>query len=132
MWIAGPALASGYFKNEELTKESFITDPGDGRIWFKTGDIGEWHADGVLKIVGRKKSILKLSHGEVRDCASVGARGTGGGRPQAHVPPPSDTVTPLPAPRSSTCRWRRWTAFCRAQSTWRPWPLTRSRGQTLP
>lgn len=66
VWIAGPCLASGYFANEELTKESFFTDPDDGRTWFKTGDIGEWHADGVLKIVGRKKSILKLSHGEVR------------------------------------------------------------------
>ncbi|KAL6556441.1 Long chain acyl-CoA synthetase 4 [Orobanche gracilis] len=56
--IRGETLFSGYFKREDLTKEVFI----DG--WFHTGDIGEWQADGSLKIVDRKKNIFKLSQGE--------------------------------------------------------------------
>ncbi|KAL6549857.1 Long chain acyl-CoA synthetase 4 [Orobanche minor] len=56
--IRGDTLFSGYFKREDLTKEVFI----DG--WFHTGDIGEWQADGSLKIVDRKKNIFKLSQGE--------------------------------------------------------------------
>jgi acyl-CoA synthetase (AMP-forming)/AMP-acid ligase II len=32
--------------------------------WFRTGDIGEVHPDGVLKIIDRKKDLVKLQHGE--------------------------------------------------------------------
>ncbi|KAK6137291.1 hypothetical protein DH2020_028963 [Rehmannia glutinosa] len=56
--IRGDTLFSGYYKREDLTKEVFV----DG--WFHTGDIGEWQADGSLKIIDRKKNIFKLSQGE--------------------------------------------------------------------
>ncbi|KAL8536340.1 hypothetical protein ACS0TY_011822 [Phlomoides rotata] len=56
--VRGDTLFSGYYKREDLTKEVFI----DG--WFHTGDIGEWQANGSLKIVDRKKNIFKLSQGE--------------------------------------------------------------------
>lgn len=56
--IRGDTLFSGYYKREDLTKEVFV----DG--WFHTGDIGEWQANGALKIVDRKKNIFKLSQGE--------------------------------------------------------------------
>lgn len=32
--------------------------------WFYTGDIGQFHADGCLEIIDRKKDIVKLQHGE--------------------------------------------------------------------
>jgi long-chain acyl-CoA synthetase len=31
---------------------------------FYTGDIGEFHPDGCLEIIDRKKDIVKLQHGE--------------------------------------------------------------------
>ncbi|EPS71028.1 hypothetical protein M569_03729, partial [Genlisea aurea] len=56
--IRGGVLFSGYYKRDDLTAEVFV----DG--WFHTGDIGEWQADGSLKIIDRKKNIFKLSQGE--------------------------------------------------------------------
>lgn len=54
--IGGDNIAQGYFKLEEKTAEDFFDE--DGRRWFKTGDIGEFHEDGVLKIIG--ELVLKL------------------------------------------------------------------------
>ncbi|MFH1644085.1 MAG: AMP-binding protein [bacterium] len=49
----GSNVFSGYFKNEEKTKQEF-TDDG----WFKTGDMGEFDKDGFLFLKGRKKYII--------------------------------------------------------------------------
>lgn len=35
-----------------------------GMRWFYTGDIGQFHSDGCLEIIDRKKDIVKLQHGE--------------------------------------------------------------------
>lgn len=35
-----------------------------GMRWFYTGDIGQFHADGCLEIIDRRKDIVKLQHGE--------------------------------------------------------------------
>lgn len=35
-----------------------------GMRWFYTGDIGQFHGDGCLEIIDRKKDIVKLQHGE--------------------------------------------------------------------
>lgn len=40
----------GYYKLPSKTSEDFFEE--DGKRWFKTGDIGEMHPDGVLKIIG--------------------------------------------------------------------------------
>jgi len=60
--ICGANVVKGYFKNKDKTNEDFIML--DGRRWFCTGDIGEFHPDGVLTIIDRKKDLVKLSHGE--------------------------------------------------------------------
>ncbi len=49
--IGGDNVALGYFKSPEKTAEEFYEE--DGRRWFRTGDIGEVHPDGVLKLIGR-------------------------------------------------------------------------------
>lgn len=43
-------MSPGYYKLDEKTKEDFFTE--EGRRWFKTGDIGEYHPDGVIRIIG--------------------------------------------------------------------------------
>lgn len=60
--ISGDNVAVGYYKNEEKTKEVFLTI--NGKRWFASGDIGEFRKDGSLCIIDRKKDLLKLSHGE--------------------------------------------------------------------
>ncbi|CAD7011863.1 unnamed protein product [Ceratitis capitata] len=47
--IGGDNVSKGYYKLPDKTAEDFFEE--DGRQWFKTGDIGEIHPDGVLKII---------------------------------------------------------------------------------
>lgn len=49
--IGGDSVSRGYYKLPSKTEEEFFDE--DGKRWFKTGDIGEFHADGVLKIIGK-------------------------------------------------------------------------------
>jgi len=57
--VKGPNVFSGYFKNDEKTKESFTPDG-----WFKTGDMGEFDKDGFLFLRGRKKYMILGSGGQ--------------------------------------------------------------------
>ncbi|KAI1296493.1 Long chain acyl-CoA synthetase 8 [Halotydeus destructor] len=69
--VGGPHIADGYFKQEELTKESFFVE--NGTKWWYTGDIGEMYPDGTLKIIDRKKDLVKLQHGEYISLGKVEA-----------------------------------------------------------
>lgn len=60
--VGGGSVAAGYYKNDDLTAESFKYE--DGVRWFYTGDIGEIHPDGSIKIIDRKKDLVKLQFGE--------------------------------------------------------------------
>lgn len=60
--IGGDCVSLGYYKLPHKTADDFFEE--DGKRWFKSGDIGEIHPDGVLKIIDRKKDLVKLQAGE--------------------------------------------------------------------
>ncbi len=55
----GDNVTSGYFQNDEKTKESFTTDG-----YFKTGDVGYFDKDGWLYITGREKFKIVTAAGD--------------------------------------------------------------------
>jgi len=68
VFIKGPNVMPGYYKNEKLTEEVFENG------WFKSGDLGYIDSDGFLHISGRKKNVIIASNGknvfpeEIEDC----------------------------------------------------------------
>jgi long-chain acyl-CoA synthetase len=55
--ILGRSTLFSYYKRDDLNKESFV----DG--WFKTGDVGQFAADGTLSLIDRIKNLVKLNTG---------------------------------------------------------------------
>ena len=55
--VKGPNVFAGYWQMPEKTREEFTADG-----YFKTGDVGEWAADGpgrgYLRLVGRAKDLI--------------------------------------------------------------------------
>ncbi|KAL2904199.1 Long chain acyl-CoA synthetase 9 chloroplastic [Bienertia sinuspersici] len=78
----GPLLARrGYLTTDKPMPRGEIiiggpnVTPADekGMRWFYTGDIGQFHGDGCLEIIDRKKDIVKLQHGEYVSLGKVEA-----------------------------------------------------------
>jgi long-chain acyl-CoA synthetase len=61
----GANIFTGYFKNEEATRETL---PGG---WLATGDLGSIDADGFVSITGRKKDIIITSSGKNITAANI-------------------------------------------------------------
>ncbi|MDR3189160.1 MAG: AMP-binding protein [Prevotellaceae bacterium] len=59
IWVKGPNVMAGYYKDQTLTSEVFS---GDG--WFKTGDLGALDSRGNLYIKGRLKNMILGASGE--------------------------------------------------------------------
>ncbi|KAL6246825.1 hypothetical protein RBB50_006132 [Rhinocladiella similis] len=65
LWCRGPNVTKGYYRNEEATRNGFFQDPpgpgpnGDGKLWFRTGDVGFLDKDGFITIVDRIKEMIK-------------------------------------------------------------------------
>lgn len=57
--IKSPGQCSGYYKDPELTQQSFTEDG-----FFRTGDLGERRPNGMLKITGRAKELFKTAKGK--------------------------------------------------------------------
>lgn len=99
VWLKGPSIARGYWKQEGATARSFV----DG--WFVPGDLGRLDADGFLVLEGRSSDVIKsggekvhpnevervlLEHPGVEDAAVYGLQdATWGERVCA-------TIVPLP------------------------------------
>ena len=54
--ISGPNVTPGYEANEPANASSFFEI--DGARWFRTGDQGQFGAEGYLRIAGRLKEII--------------------------------------------------------------------------
>ena len=57
--IKSPGQMKGYYKRPDLDAESFTADG-----FFRTGDMGERNADGLLKVTGRVKELFKTAKGK--------------------------------------------------------------------
>jgi long-chain acyl-CoA synthetase len=56
LWVRGPQVMKGYWRNEEATRESVTSDG-----WFKTGDYVQIDEEGFIRIVDRKKDLIIVS-----------------------------------------------------------------------
>ena len=53
LWVRSPLLFSGYYENEVASSDALV----DG--WYRTGDVVEQDADGVVSVVGRTKELIR-------------------------------------------------------------------------
>ena len=51
--VRGPSVFQGYWQMPEKTAEEFTADG-----WFKTGDVGQFDAEGRLTLIGRSKDLV--------------------------------------------------------------------------
>ncbi len=62
LFLAGPALARGYHRRDDLTDAAFIRVliDGENRRLYRTGDIARWMPDGNIDFGGRVDHQIKL------------------------------------------------------------------------
>jgi acyl-CoA synthetase (AMP-forming)/AMP-acid ligase II len=88
LWIAGPNVMKGYYRQPGKTGETIVHDV-QGTRWLRTGDIGYVDGRGRIYVVDRMKELIKvkglqvspaelelalLEHAGVADAAVVGAK----------------------------------------------------------
>ncbi len=84
LWIKGPQIMKGYWRDAQATADTISYDG-----WLKSGDMATVQTDGYLKIVSRKKDMIlvsgfnvypleiedvALTHVGILDCAAVGVK----------------------------------------------------------
>ncbi|RKH49356.1 AMP-binding protein, partial [Corallococcus llansteffanensis] len=61
VWVAGPAVAAGYWQRPEETEHTFHAHTAGGEgPYLRTGDLG-FLLDGELFIAGRRKDVIKVN-----------------------------------------------------------------------
>ncbi|XP_074602379.1 long-chain-fatty-acid--CoA ligase 4-like [Brevipalpus obovatus] len=73
VYIGGPTVALGYYRDEKETKSQFLNDPVDKMRYWISGDIAELFPDGTIRIIDRRKDLVKLSYGEYISLGKVEA-----------------------------------------------------------
>lgn len=63
IWVSGPSVFQGYYKNPEATQQATAVDQ-EGRRWFRTGDAGTFSKDGHLIYLDRLQDMISLASGE--------------------------------------------------------------------
>ena len=81
LWVGGPMVVPGYWRNEEADRSAFC-----GGHW-KSGDIGSMDAEGYVRVLDRKKDLINRGgykiycievesvlarHPDVIECAVIG------------------------------------------------------------
>jgi long-chain acyl-CoA synthetase len=84
LWIKGPQVMKGYWRDAQATADTISYDG-----WLKSGDMATVQPDGYIKIVSRKKDMIlvsgfnvypleiedvALTHVGILDCAAVGVK----------------------------------------------------------
>lgn len=59
LWVRGPSVMKGYYKNPDSTKGTFAEDEKGGERWFKTGDSAIRDEEGFYRIADRLKELIK-------------------------------------------------------------------------
>lgn len=95
MWVKGPTVTKGYYRNPEATNDAF---KGDG--WYASGDILQLRSNGLWYVTDRKKELIKykgiqvapaeiegllLSHPLIDDAAVIGVSGDNTELPRAYI-----------------------------------------------
>lgn len=81
IWIAGPMVVPGYWRNPQATIDNFVAG------YWRSGDVGSMDADGFLRVLDRKKDMINrggykiysaevenvlAAHPDVMECAVIG------------------------------------------------------------
>ncbi|MFB6456932.1 amino acid adenylation domain-containing protein [Chitinophaga sp. Hz27] len=64
IYIKTPFATKGYYRNEALTAQYFVQNPLQQQtkdIVYKTGDLGRWLPDGIIEVLGRIDSQVKIN-----------------------------------------------------------------------
>lgn len=68
--ISGGSLSDGYWHRPDLTNAAFVVDKANGQRSYHTGDLARYDSNGVLELLGRRDSQVKINGHRV-ECMEV-------------------------------------------------------------